>query len=456
MSTAPRETLLATLLQLEQRARACTSPQELAFLMVNDSHALAPYRQAALWRAGDGGDGTIEALSGLAVPERNAPFNVWLSALLARRLRDGAGLAAGPLQPAAEDAAMWVEHLPPHAWLLPLALDDAQRPDAALLLARDTPWDKRETTLLGLLADAYAHAWRALRPATRQRRGPAQWWSGLRHGAHRRRWWLGLALAVTALLFVPVRQSVLAPAEIVARAPMAVRAPLAGVVDSIAVTPNQAVQQGQLLATLDAREVNGKLESARQALAVADAELRQTQQQALYDERSKAALALARGKRAQAQNDVAYYQEALARTQLRAERDGIALFDDVSDWIGRPVALGERIMMVADPKDAELEVQLPVADAIRLPEAAELRLFLNAAPTSPLPASLLRVGYRAAPTPDGTLAYRVRAQLHPADGQETLPRIGLKGTAKLYGERTPLFAYLLRRPLASLRVWLGL
>ncbi|MDQ8031562.1 MAG: HlyD family efflux transporter periplasmic adaptor subunit, partial [Bordetella sp.] len=259
-----------------------------------------------------------------------------------------------------------------------------------------------------------------------------------------------------ALLFVPVRQSVLAPAEIVARAPMAVRAPLAGVVDSIAVTPNQAVQQGQLLATLDAREVNGKLESARQALAVADAELRQTQQQALYDERSKAALALARGKRAQAQNDVAYYQEALARTQLRAERDGIALFDDVSDWIGRPVALGERIMMVADPKDAELEVQLPVADAIRLPEAAELRLFLNAAPTSPLPASLLRVGYRAAPTPDGTLAYRVRAQLHPADGQETLPRIGLKGTAKLYGERTPLFAYLLRRPLASLRVWLGL
>ncbi|MDQ8034093.1 MAG: secretion protein HylD, partial [Bordetella sp.] len=203
MSTAPRETLLATLLQLEQRARACTSPQDLAFLMVNDTHALAPYRQAALWRAGDGGDGTIEALSGLAVPERNAPFNVWLSALLARRLRDGAGLAAGPLQPAAEDAAMWVEHLPPHAWLLPLALGDAQRPDAALLLARDTPWDKRETTLLGLLADAYAHAWRALRPATRQRRGPAQWWSGLRHGAHRRRWWLGLALAVTALLVVP-------------------------------------------------------------------------------------------------------------------------------------------------------------------------------------------------------------------------------------------------------------
>ena len=33
---------------------------------------------------------------------------------------------------------------------------------------------------------------------------------------------------------------------------------------------------------------------------------------------------------------------------------------------------------------------------------------------------------------------------------------GLKGTAKVYGERTSLFTYLLRRPLATLRIWLAL
>ncbi|SAI74691.1 multidrug resistance protein MdtN [Bordetella ansorpii] len=455
MSNTPRETLLATLLQLEQRARACATTQDLAFLMVNDTHALAPYRQAVLWRAGNGADGVIEALSGLAVPERNAPFNVWLAALLARRIGQDGGARTGTLAPDANEHAMWSEHLPPHAWLLPLALDEAAAPSAALLLVRDTPWAPRETTVLSVLADAYAHAWRALQPASARPCGPGSWWARLRHGKGRSRWWLALGVAALLLLAVPVRQSVLAPAEIVARAPMAVRAPLQGVVDRIAVAPNQIVQKGQLLAALDARELTAKLETARQSLAVADAELRQTQQQALYDERSKAALALAQGKRGQAASDVDYVEQALARTQLHAERDGIALFDDPADWVGKPVALGERIMLVADPKDAELEIQLPVADAIDLPDQADVRLFLNAAPASPLPATLLRVGYRASPTSDGTLAYRVRARLDGVDEQDPAPRIGLKGTAKLYGQRTPLFAYLLRRPLASLRVWLG-
>ena len=35
-------------------------------------------------------------------------------------------------------------------------------------------------------------------------------------------------------------------------------------------------------------------------------------------------------------------------------------------------------------------------------------------------------------------------------------RIGLKGTAKLYGERAPLGYLLLRRPIASVREWTGL
>ena len=35
------------------------------------------------------------------------------------------------------------------------------------------------------------------------------------------------------------------------------------------------------------------------------------------------------------------------------------------------------------------------------------------------------------------------------------PRIGLKGTAKVFGERVSLFYYLLRRPLAAARQFVG-
>lgn len=449
-----KEQRLAALLQLEKRARACADTEGLGFLMVNDTHALAPYRQAALWLPGAGADGRIAALSGLAVPDANAPYTAWLAGLLSRRADDG---TTGAFAASPDEQAMWAEHLPGHGLLLRLPLDaaDGARPrDALLALWRDAPWTGAETAMLGLLADAYAHAWRALAPAWAPR-GAAAWWSRLRHGRRRTRIWLALGLAAVALLFVPVRQSVLAPAEIVARAPMAVRAPLQGVVDRIAVTPNQAVEKGQLLAALDVRDLEGRLESARQALAVAEAELRQNQQQALVDDRSKATLALAQGKRAQAASDMDFYARAVARAQLRAERAGIVLFDDPADWIGKPVALGERIMMVADPADVELDIHLPVGDAIALPDQAPVRLFLNTAPADPLPATLLRVGYRAAPTADGTMAYRVRARLDD-DALAAQPRVGLKGTAKLYGERTPLAGYLLRKPLATLRVWLGM
>lgn len=447
-------TLLAALTQLGQRARACTDTQALGFVMVNDSHGLAAYRQAALWlQEPTEREGRITALSGLATPDPHAPFNHWLAQLLTRHANSPAGAVPGPLpKPASgEDADRWAEYLPAHAWWLPLPLRTAS---AGLLLLREEAWPAHETTVLACAADMYAHAWRALRNAPHAA-APGRGWRQLWPQKPSRKLALAAVAALVVLLW-PMRQSVMAPAEVVARAPEAVRAPLQGVVDRIEVTPNQAVRKGQLLVSLDARELEGRIESARQTLAVAEAELRRGQQQALFDARSKSDLALLQGKRDQAAADVDYHAQTLARTQLHAERDGVALFDDPSDWIGKPVALGERIMMVADPHDAELEIQLPIADAIALPEQAQVRLFLNTAPASPISASVLRVSYRATPTGDGTLAYRVRARLdEPAQAHEAL-RVGLKGTAKLYGERTVLALYLLRRPLATIRIWLGL
>jgi hypothetical protein len=69
-------------------------------------------------------------------------------------------------------------------------------------------------------------------------------------------------------------------------------------------------------------------------------------------------------------------------------------------------------------------------------------------PLSPFDAEIERASYEATPAPDGTLAYLVRARLLPGQG---LPRIGLRGTAKVYAERVSLGYYLLRKPLAFVR-----
>jgi hypothetical protein len=104
------------------------------------------------------------------------------------------------------------------------------------------------------------------------------------------------------------------------------------------------------------------------------------------------------------------------------------------------------------PAQAEIEIWLPVADAITLSPGAEVDFFLNVAPESPLRASLRQASYEATQSSAGLLGYRLKATLsdpaHP-------PRIGLKGTAKVFGERVSLFYYLLRRPLAAARQYVG-
>jgi len=429
--------VVTTLLQLERRARHAAAVEELGFLMVNDTRGLVRYRQAALWR------GRVAALSGAALIEANAPYVLWLNRLL-RWAQETHGREAPTALSAADVPAEigrdWAEWLPARALWLPLGPGGEE----ALCLAREEPWTEAERQLLAHLADAYGHALRALDGRRGARRTRARGRVVL----------VGTALlALAGVLALPMPQTVLAPAEVIARAPSLVRAPIDGVVDRFDLQPNAPVAEGQLLLALDRTRLQNRLEVARKALNVAEAEFRQASQQAVFDSRSKANLAVLKGRMEQQAAEMAYVEELLSRVEIRAPRAGIAVFDDVNDWIGKPVTLGERILTVADPQSSELEIRLPVADAIALERGAEVKLFLNVDPQRPVAAHVTFIGYQAETTPDGVLSYRLKARF---DGEGAPPRIGLKGVAKLYGEDGTLLFALLRRPLAAARQRLGL
>ena len=260
--------------------------------------------------------------------------------------------------------------------------------------------------------------------------------------------WTALLLA---LMVYPVRLTVLAPGELVPANPVVIRSPLEGVLDTFHVQPNQRVQKNQALFGFDEALIRSRIEVAAQALSTAETEYRQTSQQALTDSKSKPQLALLTGKIEERRTEVAYLSEQLSRSQVLAPQDGVALFDDPSEWLGRPVMVGERIMRLATLTDTEVEVWLPLADAIALPPGAAVSLYLNADPLAAVSARLRYMAHDAVQRPDGSYAYRVRASLDsPTDH-----RIGLKGTAKLHGDRVPFIYWVLRRPLATLRSTLG-
>ena len=393
---------------------------------------------------------------------RSAAMRDWVAAIRRRQAIDAtvvfssvmAEYATASDLPAAL-AGEWSEWWPAHGLWLPLG-GQGPPPTAGLLLARETAWSASEMALLAEWTHAWWHALLALRRA--QQRPWWQPWGRDTAGAldNRRAWWrrpfLFSALALAAASFVPVRLSVLAPGELVPVNPVIVRAPLDGVVDVFHVKPNQSVKKGEPLFGFDEALIQSRLEVANQALATASTEYRQTLQQALSDPRVRPQLATLTGRIQEKRSEVNYLREQLTRARVLAPKDGVALFDDPTEWIGRPVSVGERILRIAATGDVEVEAWLPLADAIALEPGAPVQLYLNARPLEPVSASLRYMAHEAAPRPDGTFAYRVRATLDAA----TEHRVGLKGTAKLQGETVPAAWWVMRRPVATLRSALGL
>lgn len=436
---------------LAQRARQAQSARELGFLFVNDTLALAPYRQAALWLAEEG----VWSLSGVVQVDAHVPYTQWLDAV-ARHLYAPDGPVLQPFSASdlpADLAAQWGQWWPAHALWLGGGAAGAQ---GAGILLRDDRWSAEELATLHEWSEIWWHAFAALhRPRIARWRGvwarlrqPLAWQAGQTWWRQRR---VQIVGAVLAALLWPVHLTVLAPGELVPAHPLVIRAPLEGVIDVFHVQPNQQVQAEQPLFSFDEIVIQAKLEVAQQAFATAETDYRQTTQQALTDTKSKAQLGLLVGKVEERRADIDYLQEQLTRARVLAPQAGVVLMDDPSEWIGKPVATGERILRIATLDDVEVEAWVPLADAISLSPGDALTLYLSASPLSPVSATLRYMAHEAVQRPDGSYAYRVRATL---DGK-TAHRVGLKGTAKLQGGWVPLSYWVLRRPWATVRAYLG-
>ncbi|TRO24203.1 HlyD family efflux transporter periplasmic adaptor subunit [Ectopseudomonas mendocina] len=430
------ERVFALFLGLEQQARKAGNTEQLAFAMVNDGQALFGFRHAALLIAGK-----VQALTGISVVEAHAPFVAFVeraTATLLKQERLDEGHNVDPTHLDEQARADMNDLSAAHAYWLPLKNRSGET-FGGLWLARDLPFNEAEQSLLRQLADTYAHAWLALQP----------------HKPWRMRWprkkLLAVAAALSLLLLIPVRQSVLAPAEVVPLGGRVVAAPLDGVIAEFLVKPNQNVAAGDLLVRFEATSLKAQADVAERALGVAEAELKANSQRAFADAESSARLDLLAARVEQKRAERDYARQLLARSEVRAERAGIAVFADAERLTGKPVQTGERLMQIADPSQAELRIELPVGDAIALQPGAEVALFLDSDPLNRHLAQLERSAYEAQTTAAGQLAYRLDAAF-----VEAPPRIGLRGTAKLFGERAPLAYYLLRRPLAAARQSLGL
>lgn len=441
---------ISSLLQLQEEARRAENYVELGYIAVNETHRLIAYQQAILWRYGATGTARIEAVSGVSEIERNAPLIRWLTQVVGHiaKLADARQPRTVEMENLPERLHEgWIEWVPGFAYWSPF-VDRDETIQGGLLLFREKAFDESETSLLERLSSAYAYSAAYMEAVSRKtvfqmlrRIVPGGFSETI------------LIVSLIGSMFIPIRLSVLAPAEIVPREPTVMNSPVDGVIEKIHVAPNDRVEKGEILFSLDDTSLASRLQVAQKELEVARADYLRTAQQAFSDVQSKAELARLNAVVEEKSAEVDYTAQLLDRILVRADRDGIAIFADANDWIGRPVKVGEKVMVVADPELSELQAWIPVGDAINLEPGAEVKLFLNIEPAKPIPLELYQTSFEAETTPFGDLAFRIKARF-TEEGRN--PRIGLKGTAKIYGEQVLLGYWLFRKPLAAARQFVGL
>lgn len=440
---------LAHLLLLEKRLRDCETEVELGYLVANDTLSLVSAATALLWRTEDAThfkSGSIHSLSSSPLPDKRSPFSSWSSKYcraLYDAYKDTACIVRDSDLP--EKVVLNKEkHVAEHAIWLPLNYRKLKL--GALILWRTKPWTEAELRILTQWAGTITHAWHALRWV--QHTKVTKFFTKFRT-----RVLLAIFAMIVAVMFYRVPLSVLAPAELVSSEFTVIRSPLQGVIDELHVESNTPVEMGDPLISLDDAALRTELEVAQQDLAIAVSEFAQAQNSARIDPEARARLPVLEKSVEKYDTQVLYLSELLSRTEITAPEHAIAIVEDSDEMIGRPVQLGERLITLVDADQVELELWLPVGDDIELQLGSEVNFFPNVAPEEVYLGYLRSMDYQAQDSPLGVFSYKVKATVNiPSD---VFIRIGMRGTAKLYGNEVSLFYYLFRRPISYIRQTIG-
>lgn len=439
---SPDRSGLAALLQYEGEVRRWPTVPELAYHVANETRRILDYDQMFVLRQSRiGGGFHVMAASSLATVDRNAPLIQAIEKLVDELAKTGDLARAHDFAPAALVADVAFDEYPFAAWRWQPLLDGEDRPFAGLLVARGAAMREADAFRLARVAETVGHSWRALTGGTPVRRIK-------RFGPKEKR---GALVGLAILALFPVQLTVLAPVEVVAARPFVVSAPFSGVIDRILVPPNAAVKAGQPVLRFDDTKLRNDLQVAAEKLEVARARVERSTNVAIDSREDTRDITLMRAEYELARADHAYARDLLARADVVSPGAGMALYSDRRDWEGRAVNVGEPVLQIVDPGDVEFRVDLPTREQMTLPAGGQVRIWLDAQPLWAIDARLETVSYQARPTADGVLSFAVIAR--PLGGA---PRVGSRGTAKLYGRWVPLSYSLLRRPISSLRQFLGL
>lgn len=431
------------LLDLIKQASTAEDKNAFIFTALNKTNDLIPYKQAIFWQNTDFGI-KISDVSGNMTVDKNGPYAQYLKTYIKSNIQDK---DRNKVQLFSHDTihasqqSDWTEHIGAHSASVTLQTDE-EGLMAGLWLEREKPFNEAEQNILEELATAYAQSYALL--TMRER---ASLLSPLKRIKKHQRI-LFLLFVITCL--TPVRLTVTAPTEIVARSPIVITVPFDGVIDEITVNPGDNVKIGQTLFVMDRTDLEGKIKTTDQALKSAQRNLSRLRREVLRAPEKKSEITSLNSQIAERKIEYEHAEKLLERSNAKSPTDGLAIFSDSNEFEGQPVSTGTKIMTIADPRKSELLIRVPIDTMLPINEKSPVEFFLNVTPLKGHKAKIISMGYQPSADADGILSYKIRAQITEKNNASPI-RIGWKGTAKIKGEWTILAYSILRRPLIAIR-----
>ena len=435
---------IARLIGLEKKSREARTQDELNFVVVNETRQIFDFVNSYLLLKTPTDKYHVKAVSDLATVDRTAPLVTFVENIIndqtSSNLKEIQNFEVDKISRSLKIKKP--KNIPDNILLIPI-FSPQRGLQGFLITTRNEKFNDNEVELARHLSLTYGHAYNTFLTDFSIK-------DFLKKNFTGKRSWI-IILSIIFILIIPIKITSTAPVEVVPKNPRLITAPFDGVVKNIIVNNNDKINSGDLLIQIEDTDLKNSFNLAKQSLQVAEKELLRSRQFSFSNNEEKARLAELMAQVDLKKAEVESTSERLKNSKIYADKDGIAIVDQKNNWQGRPVSVGEKIITIANPEKVEFLIWLPVKDSLIIKENTDVKVFLDINPIKPLNGKLKRASYQSSLSPEEVLSYQISASF---EGEE-IPRIGLRGTAKIYGSRVTLFYYLFRKPITFVRQLIG-
>lgn len=254
-------------------------------------------------------------------------------------------------------------------------------------------------------------------------------------------------------MFIPVRDS--STAEFMLKAPdiTASYAWFDSPVAKCLKQDGEFVRRGEVIVQFDTAERKYRLTQAEAELKEAAAELDLAAQTAFTDESKLGNVKLLKARCNVLQVAVNEAKWYLAHSEIRAEKDGILVLTDgrAEQLTGKAVRAGDKLFEIYGGKGMVAEIMVNERDSSILHDKIQAELFLHTAPEKGISGKTFFVAQYPVLNEQNLYCYKVLVKL-PETSEEGL-RFGMRGVAKLSGDKVRLGYYLFKNLILYFRNW---